>query len=307
MLCFSFSTTQASEPITPIPENLVTDPDKVRLGKQLFFDTTLSRDDTVSCATCHALTPTAYGAEKKSVSTGIEGKQGIRNAPTVINAAFDFKQFWDGRAATLAEQAAGPVTNPLEMGMHNWEDVVAKIKKDRDYQHDFQQIYENQITAANIQDAIAEFEKTLISPDSPFDQFLKGDENAITERQKKGYKYFKQYGCTGCHQGVNVGGNMFQKIGALKNIQLHNGSFKEDLGRYGITKNEWDKHVFKVPSLRLAVKTSPYFHDGSVEAIEEAIDIMISYQLDRRIPEENRGAIIDFLHSLTGPLPLVKQ
>ena len=290
------------EPITPIPNQVDVDNRKVQLGKKLFFDTRLSFDNSISCASCHDL-ETGFGADGKQFSDGVKGHQGTRNSPTVFNASLNFKQFWDGRANDLAGQARMPVTNPLEMGMASWTDVIAKLNKDSQYPQEFKAIFGGPISEDGIVAAIAEYEKTLITPNSPFDQFLLGNESAISKQQKQGYELFKTYGCVSCHQGKNVGGNMFQKIGVLKDINLQTGSLNEDLGRYLVTKNEWDKRVFKVPSLRLAVKTPPYFHDGSVKTIEKAVDIMIEFQLGRAVPESDRAAIISFLESLVGEIP----
>ncbi len=290
------------EPITPIPNQVKVDNNKVSLGKKLFFDTRLSFDNSISCASCHDL-KSGFGADGKQFSDGVKGHKGTRNSPTVFNASLNFKQFWDGRANDLAAQARMPVTNPLEMGMASWSEVIEKLNQDPHYPDEFMATFGSGINEDNIVSAIAEYEKTLITPNSPFDQFLLGNESAITEQQKKGYELFKAYGCVSCHQGKNVGGNMFQKFGVLKDINLQTGSLNEDLGRYEVTKNEWDKRVFKVPSLRLAVKTPPYFHNGSVKTIEEAVDIMIEFQLGRSVPETDRTAIISFLESLVGEIP----
>ena len=187
------------------------------------------------------------------------------------------------------------------MGMESWDDVVKKFKEISFYYSEFERVYGEEINAKLMQDAIAEFEKTLITANSPFDKFLKGDDLAISETAKEGYHLFKKYGCASCHQGKNVGGNMFQRFGILEDITLRNRK-DNDLGRYLITKKEWDKRVFKVPSLRVAVLTPPYFHDGSVKTIEEAVDIMVRYQLGRDVPQPERKAIIEFLKTLPGDL-----
>jgi cytochrome c peroxidase len=296
-------TASSNQAIEPIPLTVKVDSKKVELGKKLFFDKRLSADNSLSCASCHALSADAYGTDRKSVSTGINGQQGNRNSPTVFNSSFNLSQFWDGRAETLADQAIGPVINPLEMGMASWDDAVAKLKDDQVYISAFKSIYNQAMSAETITDAIAEFEKTLITANSPFDQFLRGDLNAITEKEKRGFELFKSYGCISCHQGRNVGGNMYQKFGVLKDIVLQGGSLSDDLGRYNVTRNEWDKRVFKVPSLRLAVKTAPYFHDGSVATINEAVNVMIQFQLGRQVPEDDQLAIIAFLESLVGKIP----
>lgn len=301
---FSLSgfTVSGNEPITPLPLSVEVNPAKVALGKKLFFDKSLSIDNSISCASCHELA-NGYGTDSVARSFGVKGQVGKRNSPTIYNSVFNFTQFWDGRADTLATQAMGPITNPVEMGMSSWEDMVDKLKKVDSYVNDFQSVYGSQITQQAVVDAIAEFEKTLITANSPFDQYLRGKQNAISDTEKRGYKLFKSYGCVSCHQGKNVGGNMFQKFGVLKDIVLQGGTLSKDLGRYNVTRNEWDKRVFKVPSLRLAVKTPPYFHDGSVPTIYEAVNVMIKFQLGRDVPEADKQAIIAFLGSLVGELP----
>ncbi|WP_426415276.1 cytochrome-c peroxidase [Aestuariirhabdus sp. LZHN29] len=302
MISLASGYASSAEPITPLPLKVEVDVAKAELGKLLFFDRRLSSDNTLSCASCHDL-KTGYGTDLAPVSTGVKGQKGERNSPTVLNSGFNFTQFWDGRAADLVEQARGPVTNPIEMGMASWDEAVVKLAGDGEYTAAFNAIYGSDITADGIVEAIAEFEKTLITPNAPFDKFLRGDQNAISEQQKRGYQLFQSYGCIACHQGQNVGGNMFQKFGVLKDIVMQEGTLAEDLGRYNVTRNEWDKRVFKVPSLRLAVKTPPYFHDGSVPTIDEAVDIMIQFQLGRDVPAADKQAIIAFLASLVGELP----
>jgi len=292
---------QSNEPIEPIPLTVEFDKDKAAIGKKLFFDTRLSADNTISCVSCHNIGD--WGAENSSTSKGIKNQLGDRNSPTVFNSVLNFKQYWDGRADDLSHQAQDPVINPIEMGMASWDDVVNRLKEDDYYNDEFTRVYENAVSKEAIVDAIAEYEKTLITPNSPFDRFLRGEATAITPTQIKGYQLFKSYGCVSCHQGANVGGNMFQKFGVLKDISLEKGSLGEDLGRYRVTRNEWDKRVFKVPSLRLVTKTAPYFHNGSVKTIQEAVDIMIQFQLGRDVPKSDRDAIISFLGSLVGVKP----
>lgn len=295
---------QINEPIQPLPDTVVVNKEKAELGKRLFFETRLSSDGTISCASCHDLN--LWGAESTNVSEGVKQALGDRNSPTVYNSFYNFKQFWDGRADSLSHQAESPVVNPVEMGMSSWDDAVEKLKhdqtprKDSSYTEAFMSVYSADISKELIVDAIAEYEKTLVTINAPFDRFLKGEQNAISEIQKKGYGLFKSYGCVACHQGANVGGNMFQKFGVLNDISGQAGTLSQDLGRYNVTKNEWDKRVFKVPSLRLAIKTAPYFHNGSVKTIQEAVQIMIEYQLGRSVPTEDRDAIIAFLGSLVG-------
>jgi len=287
----------AAEPISPIPESLPHDPAKAALGKRLFSDVRLSKDDSLSCESCHFLD--RAGIDFLDTSVGIGGAKNKRNSPTVYNSALNFKQLWDGSADTLEQQIESATKNPNVMGMESWDSIVSKVGKLDDYSDAFQEAYGEPINAKNIQHAIAEFERTLLTPNSPFDLYLKGNKAAISAQAKKGYEYFKAYGCVSCHQGVNVGGNLFQKMGVLKDIALH-PVLGQDLGRYNTTGNEWDKRVFRVPSLRLVTLTPPYFHDGSVATLSEAIDVMIEFQLGRQVPEEHKLAIIEFLKSLAG-------
>ena len=212
---------QNGEPIQPLPSDTQVDQAKASFGKDLFFDTRLSVDESISCASCHDIG--AWGAEAKSVSEGVKKQLGDRNSPTVFNATFNFKQFWDGRADDLSHQAEAPVVNPVEMGMSSWADVVGRLKKDAEYVAKAKQLFGQEISKQVIVDAIAEYEKTLVTPDSPFDRFLRGDARAISAQQKRGYELFKSYGCVACHQGKNVGGNMFQKFGVLEDISMKAG------------------------------------------------------------------------------------
>ena len=291
----------ANEPVLPIPLDISVDAGKARLGEKLFFDKRLSSNDEISCASCHDLEKKA-GTDLVPKAVGINGAIGTRNTPTVYNAVLNFAQNWDGSAKDLREQAEGPITNNAEMGMsEDFESLIEKLKAISEYEDLFDESYDGEITRYSITHAIAEFQKTLTTPNSPFDKFLKGDGSAISDEAKEGYKKFKMYGCASCHQGANVGGNMFQKFGIHKDTSLRNGQ-NDDLGRFLITRNEWDKRVFKVPSLRLAVLTPPYFHDGSVKTIEEAVDVMIYYQLGRQVSSEDRNQIIEFLKTLPGDL-----
>ena len=283
-------------PIKPIPKAMKVDAKKVQLGKKLFFDPILSKDRTISCATCHDLQN--GGDDGLKFSFGIKGQEGNINSPTVYNAVFNFRQFWDGRAKDLKEQAAGPIENPVEMG-HTMVDAVKILKQSKTYRENFNDIYSNGITKDNIADAIAEFEKTLITPDSPFDRYLKGDKEAISQKAKKGYFLFESKGCILCHHGVNIGGNFYNKFGIYEDADT------EHLGRYNITKREEDKHVFKVPSLRNIALTAPYMHDGRVTTLTEAVKLMTQYQLGRHMEMGDIEAIVEFLETLTGELPAI--
>jgi len=299
-------TTQAAqdnwrgEPVSPLSSDMAdTDPRKVHLGEEMFHDPRLSADDTISCASCHNLG--SGGADGLEKPLGIGGAEGEINTPTVFNSAYNFTQFWDGRAENLEEQASGPVHNPAEMGS-NWDQVVAKLKRDAQIVSAFKAIYSDGVTGDNIVDAIATFERTLVTINAPFDQYLKGDISAISEQAVHGYELFQSYGCAACHQGVNVGGNMYQAMGAMGDYFGDRGDVrKSDMGRYQVTGREEDRHVFKVPSLRVVALTAPYFHDGSAKTLEDAVHHMAKYQLGREdMPEADLDAIVAFLKSLAG-------
>ena len=288
----------AEEPIKPIPETVDVDARKVDLGRKLFHDPQLSKDGTVSCASCHDLA--SGGDDGLKVSFGIEGREGAINSPTVFNAAFNFRQFWDGRAKDLEEQIDGPIQNPIEMG-NLWPEVVSALYRDGDYPKHFSEIYADGITRENVKNAIAEFMKSLVTPNSRFDQWLKGDESALTPLEKQGYALFKDYGCVSCHQGANVGGNMFQVFGVLNDYFKRRGDITEaDLGLYNVTGNEEDRHSFKVPSLRMAAFTAPYLHDGTAETLRDAVDAMFEFQLGREAPDADKDAIVAFIKTLAG-------
>lgn len=288
----------ADEPIKPLPLKLTLDARKVELGKALFHDKRLSKDNSIACASCHDLAK--GGADGKPTAIGIGGQVGPINTPTVLNSSFNFRQFWNGRAATLEEQAAGPVHNPGEMGS-NWDEVLAKLRQDAALVGKFTAVYKDGLKPANIQDAIATFESSLVTP-SRFDRFLRGDLKAINENEARGYQLFKTYGCVACHQGVNVGGNMYQQFGVMDEYFKVRGKpiTEADLGRYAVTKLESDRYVFKVPSLRNVELTAPYFHDGATRTLEEAVDVMFRYQLGRSAPASDKSLIVQFLKTLTG-------
>lgn len=289
-------------PIAPLPATPPsmpnTDPRKVRLGEKMFHDLRLSGDNTISCASCHNLSSGGADGMKKPV--GIGGAHGTVNTPTVFNSTYNFTQFWDGRAESLEEQASGPVHNPVEMGS-NWKQVLSKLKRDKNIKEAFLTLYPDGITSDNIVDAIATFERTLVTVDAPFDRYLKGDKTAISPQAANGYELFQSYGCASCHQGVSVGGNMYQTMGAMGDYFGDRGDVKDsDLGRYQVTQREADRYVFKVPSLRVVARTAPYFHDGTAQTLEDAVRYMAKYQLGRDIPNQDINAIVAFLKSLAG-------
>ena len=288
----------AMEPIRPIPDAVEVDAEKAALGRALFHDPRLSRDDSVSCVSCHDLA--AGGDDGRRVSVGIEGQAGAINAPTVFNVGLNFKQFWDGRAGTLEQQIDDPVQSPREMGSL-WPEVVAKLYRDDEYPQRFAAIYPEGITRNSIRNAIAEFMRSLLTPDGRFDRWLKGDTTALSAREEQGYALFKHYGCVSCHQGANVGGNMFQVFGVINEYFKRRGNITEaDLGRFNVTGNPSDRHAFKVPSLRMAAFTAPYLHDGSAATLRDAVDAMFEFQLGREAPDEDKEAIVAFIETLAG-------
>ncbi|NTV10100.1 MAG: c-type cytochrome, partial [Zoogloea sp.] len=266
-------------------------------GRLLFHDARLSKDLTVSCATCHPLA--RGGADGMVHSRGVGGAVGSINTPTVLNAGFNFRQFWDGRAANLRAQVDGPLTNPAEMAS-DWPLAIQRLGADRTLVRAFQAIYPDGLKPENIRDAIAEFESSLVTP-SRFDRWLRGSDSAISAGELAGYRLFKKYGCVSCHQGVNVGGNLYQRFGVMHDPFAEKGRriTRADLGRYNQTGREADKFVFKVPSLRNVALTAPYFHDGSAATLDEAVRIMGEAQLGLDLPKEDIAAIVRFLRTLS--------
>ncbi|PKO59986.1 MAG: cytochrome B6 [Betaproteobacteria bacterium HGW-Betaproteobacteria-13] len=288
-----------AEPISPLPTApRGADPLRAALGERLFHDPVLSVDYTISCASCHPLD--RAGADGLPTSRGVGGALGTVNAPTVFNAGLNFAQFWDGRAATLEEQVAGPIHNPVEMGS-NWSLVVERLNKGDDYRSLFAEVYPQGINAETIADALAAFERSLLTPGARFDQYLRGKTDALSADEIEGYARFKRLGCSSCHQGVNVGGNLFQRFGVMGDYFADKGmSTPADLGRFNVTGRQEDRYVFRVPSLRNVALTAPYFHDGSVEKLDDAVEIMARYQLGRTLSKEDRRLLVAFLHTLSG-------
>ena len=295
------------EPIQPLEPRKGLDQDIVVLGKRLFHDTRLSADNTVSCAHCHKLD--LGGSDNMPVSVGIKGRFGIINAPTVYNLNAHVAYFWDGRAPTLESLVQAPLRNPVEMGS-DWPEVLDKLKKDRILVEAFEKSFPDQgMTSETISRALADFMRSLVTLDSPMDRWLQGDEDALTERQRRGYYLFKYYGCIACHQGRAVGGNMYATMGVMGDYFRDRGRpvSEADKGRFNVTGEQEDLHVFKVPSLRMVAWTSPYFHDASAATLEEAIVTMARYQLGREIPSADVEDIRHFLHALSGHHPLFRE
>jgi cytochrome c peroxidase len=279
--------------------NPITD-EKVNLGRMLYYDARLSKGQDVSCNTCHALTKYGVDDESESVSTGHKGQKGTRNSPTVYNAAGHFVQFWDGRAATIEEQAGGPMLNPVEMAMPDAKHVVAVLKSMPEYVAAFGKAFpgsKDPVTYDNAGRAIGAFERKLVTA-ARWDKFLAGDQAALNDAEKAGLNKFLDTGCQMCHSGAYMGGSMFQKLGAVQPWPQ-----TADQGRFGVTKQDADKMVFKVPSLRNIEKTAPYYHDGSVKTLDDAVAKMAQYQLGKPLGKEDVDSVVTFLKTLTGELP----
>ena len=297
-VCVHAASEPLNQPLKPLPERAPVNRERVALGRQLFNDPRLSANNTLSCASCHQLDK--GGADTRARSLGFDGKPVPFNTPTVLNASLNFRQFWDGRVETLEEQADNVITSPHEMG-GDWKTVVQRITDDPDYRKAFDGAYQDAVTQANIQNALASYERTLLSPGSRFDQYLLGNTDILTLEEKYGYQRFKDYGCIACHQGVNIGGNMFQKFGVFGDYIADRGNpTVADQGRFNVTGDEADRAVFKVPSLRNVALTAPYFHDGSAPDLERAVDVMFQYQLGRTPSTEDKTLIILFLKTLSG-------
>lgn len=285
-------------PIVPLPLAIDLDGRKVALGSRLFNDARLSGDGTIACSHCHNLA--TGGVDRLPRSFGIGGQEGDINAPTVFNSGFNFRQFWNGRAESLEEQATGPLTNPKEMGS-TWERAKSVLASDKKYQEAFSDIYQDGIQLANFKDAVATFERSLSTPNSRFDRYLQGETSALNADELAGYRLFKQAGCISCHQGINIGGNMYQKLGIMENYFVARGNITSaDFGLYNITKREQDKHFFKVPSLRNVALTAPYLHDGSAKNLEDVVKIMARYQLGTEFTPGEISKLVGFLRTLTG-------
>jgi cytochrome c peroxidase len=289
-----------AEPVRPVDTYIEYDPAKAELGFDLFHDTRLSVDNTVSCASCHDLA--TAGVDNHQYSHGVNDLMGGVNAPTVFNAVYNFVQFWDGRAATLAAQAAGPPLNPVEMASSSFDEIIAKLQADKAFAKKFNAVYPDGMTEANLTDAIEHFERTLITPGSRFDKWLMGDDSALTADELEGYELFKKYDCATCHAGKNLGGLSYELMGLRRHYFAERGLelTEEDNGRYKETKNERDRHRFKVPGLRNVEHTWPYYHDGTRHTLEEAVLDMGKYQSGVDLTQAEVDKITAYLKTLTG-------
>lgn len=297
----------------PQPADNKSNPDKIALGKQLYFDGRLSLNGKISCFTCH--NPNRGGDDGKPTSTGINGQVGGRNSPTVLNAAFMSVQFWDGRAATLEEQAKGPITNPIEMGMPNHQALIDRLNKFPGYVATFEKVFgKDSVTIDNVARAIAAYERTLVTPNSPYDKFMAGNKKFLNKPAQKGLELVKSIGCTGCHSGPNFAGpnvgpgeGFYQKFPLIPGTEYERKyELGKDLGRYEVTKNEADKNMWRVPTWRNIRETAPYFHNGKVKDLPEAVRVMAKTQLGKDLTKEEVHDIVEFLFSLSGTVPLQK-
>ncbi|HHJ81288.1 MAG TPA: cytochrome-c peroxidase, partial [Candidatus Tenderia electrophaga] len=293
--------------VVPAPANNPTTPEKVELGKQLFFDPRLSVDGTVSCNSCHNIM--SSGTDNRPTSAGVDGQRGGRSAPTVWNAAFLSAQFWDGRAATLEEQAKGPPLNPIEMGMPSEAAVVERLNSIPGYVEQFKLAFggKDAVSYDNMAKAIAAFERTLITANSNYDRFLSGEKTALSEQAQRGKKVFEQSGCNACHSGANfagptlpIGEGFYQKFPSIASDYDHKYKLSEDKGRFEVTKDRADMNKWRVPSLRNIALTAPYFHNGSVETLDEAVRVMAKTQLGLDINDQDVDDVVAFLQSLNG-------
>jgi len=296
----------------PTPEDNPTTPAKVELGKMLYFDPRFSATGTVSCNSCHNVM--LGGEDNRPVSVGIEGQKGGRSAPTVWNAAYLSVQFWDGREPTLEAQAKGPVVNPIEMGMENHEVLVKqRLQAITGYKPYFEKAFGkgDVVNIDNFAKAIAAYERTLITPNSPYSRYVKGDKKALTTQQISGMEKFAKIGCGGCHSGgafagpeKPLGEGFFMKFPTFTNNDyVSKYNLAEDSGRFEVTKKEADKNVWRVPTLLNIALTAPYFHNGAVKTLDEAVRVMAKTQLDKELSDEDVADIVAFLNGLTGEFP----
>ncbi len=296
----------------PIPKDNPQTAAKIELGKTLYFDPRLSSNGVVSCNSCHNVM--AGGDDNRPNSIGVADQRGGRGAPSVWNAAHLSVQFWDGRAPTLEEQAKGPVTNPIEMGMPDWDAVIKMLANIPGYADLFKAAFEgdkNPMTADNAVKAIAAYERTLVTPNSPYDRYVKGDKKALNKQQIKGMETFLEIGCTSCHSGPNFSGpklemgtGFFMKFPTYPKTDYETQyQLTADPGRFEVTKKEADKNMWRVPTLRNVALTAPYFHNGLVSTLDEAVRVMAKTQLDKDLKDEQVADIVAFLNALTGEFP----
>lgn len=294
----TFDPTSIQGPLQPISDHEPEEPAEVQLGKRLFNDTRLSSTGEIACATCHVVAEGGDDGRRRSV--GVSGEPLAVNTPTVLNAGLNFAQYWDGRARTLEEQIRETLSSSEEMGQ-SAQAAADRLSEDPQAVARFENVYGEGPTGRHVVDAIATYVRALTTPDAPFDRYLRGDRSALDPQQQEGYRLFTDFGCVSCHQGRNIGGNLFQHFGVMGDYFADRGDVSEaDLGRYNVTGRERDKFKFKVPSLRNVAETAPYFHDGSAATLEEAVRTMLEYQIGRPAEEREIAALVAFLETLSG-------
>jgi cytochrome c peroxidase len=292
------NTPYKQEPISPIPLTVEVNKAKAALGESLFSDTRFSKNNTVACATCHQLE--SGGDDNVSMGISLVADQHVINTPSIFNAQYNFRQNWDGSAATLEEQIDMVMVSQHEFN-NQWDNVTAQFSADKDFTKTYNKIYKGSVTKDNIVNALVEYEKSLNTPNSAFDRYLRNEEKSLTQEEINGYMLFKGLGFISCHQGMNVGGNLYQKFGVFYDYLAERGDInKHDFGKFNTTDRQRDKFVFKVPSLRNVAVTAPYLHDGSAKTLEDAINIMGKTQLGRTLTADEISLIKAFLNSLTG-------
>ena len=305
---------QALPDKAPTPADNPPSEAKIALGKALYFDPRLSEHGTLSCNSCHNLM--AAGDDNRPNSIGMHDARGGRSAPTVWNSAFYSVQFWDGRAATLEDQAKGPMVNPVEMGMGTLDVAMGRLQQIPGYQTQFAAAFPGEakpITADNVAKAIAAFERTLITPNAPYDRFVKGEKTALDEQQIRGMESFADLGCTACHSGANfsgptlpVGTGFFMKFPTFPGSAYDaRYDLTKDDGRFAVTQQESDRHLFRVPTLRNIALTAPYFHTGSVPTLDLAVRVMAKTQLDKELTDDQASDLVAFLNALSGEFPQI--
>ncbi len=311
-LCSLVVHSQGLLPEVPVPKENPMSAEKIELGKMLYFEPRLSVDGTISCNSCHNVM--ANGADGRAVGVGVKGQRGDRKSPTVWNSAYNTVQFWDGRAESLEEQAKGPLTNPVEMAMPSEQAVIDRIQQLDEYVDRFKKVFslkkKKQITIDHVAKAIAAYERTLVTGDSPYDRFVKGDQKALSASAQRGLKLVGEVGCTSCHsgphfagQGFEQGQGHFQMFPLIDSEYTEKYQLKKDLGRFNETKKDEDKHMWRVPTWRNIAVTAPYFHNGSVKTLDEAVRVMAKTQLGQDLEKKQVEDIVAFLNSLTGEFP----
>jgi len=287
--------------INPIPQRQASSLVIESIGKKLFNDARLSKEHSHTCASCHQLP--LFGTDQEETYVGFHNVAGAINTPTILNATYNFRQFWDGRAESFSEVIDDHIFDKTIFN-NDWNTIIKRLNDNPDYMKLFSEAFTDGITESNIELSIKTYLNELTTPNAPFDLFIAGKTTAISEDAKKGFELFKQFGCISCHQGRNIGGNLFQKMGIYKNyFEEKQFISQSDLGRYNVTGNEGDKFVFKVPSLRNVTHTAPYLHDGTAKNLKDAITIMAEYQVGQPIAAQEVTYIIEFLKTLTGELP----